>query len=147
VKFYQKWMIRAAAAGLGGLIGSVVWPATAWAESATAPGTAASGGGLSMILPDLGEFLPMLVGFIILWVILAKFAWPKILDMLDKRINTIRDNQAAAEKARLETAQLLEEQKQQLAAAKDQANQIIAAAKAAADTAKADIEAQAQAQA
>ena len=48
-------------------------------------------GGISAILPDMLEFVPMLVAFIILWIILAKFGWPMFAGMLEKRENTIRE--------------------------------------------------------
>ena len=46
-------------------------------------------GGISAILPDMLEFIPMLIAFIILWIILAKFGWPMFNGMLEKRENTI----------------------------------------------------------
>lgn len=49
-----------------------------------------SSGGLSAILPDMAEFIPMLVIFILLWIVLAKFGWPKFEAMLEKREMTIK---------------------------------------------------------
>ena len=123
-------------------------PARALADSMEASTEhGASAGGIELLLPNLGEFIPMLIGFVLLWLVLAKFGWPVILDMLDKRVNTIRDNLAAAEASRLESAELLEQQKVQLTEARNQAAQIIADAKIAGEAARADIEAQAAKQA
>ena len=49
----------------------------------------ASEGGIDAILPKMNEFIPMLVAFIILWIVLAKFGWPVFNGMLEKRENTI----------------------------------------------------------
>jgi F-type H+-transporting ATPase subunit b len=99
---------------------------------------------MALLLPNPGEFVPMLIGFILLWVILAKFGWPAIIGMLDKRVNTIRESLEQAEETRLESARLLEEQQAQTEAAKKQAAQIIADAKQAAESVRADITAKAQ---
>ena len=126
-----------------GILVAALWafPASAWAEEAEAAHEASSG--LDLLLPDLGEFIPMLIGFIILWALLAKFAWPMILDMLETRVNTIRTNLEQAEAARVETAQLLDEQKALLSEAREDAARIIAEAKTAGELARTDIEAQA----
>jgi ATP synthase F0 subcomplex B subunit len=46
---------------------SAMLPAQAFADE---------GSGVAAILPQMDEFIPMLVAFIILWIILAKFGWP-----------------------------------------------------------------------
>ena len=43
---------------------------------------AEEGQGIGAILPHMDEFIPMLVAFIILWIILAKFGWPLFDGML-----------------------------------------------------------------
>lgn len=100
--------------------------------------------GLAVILPDPIEFVPMLVAFIILWVILAKFGWPVFDNMLQKRTDTIRQSLEQAEEARVESERVLAEYRQELADAKQQASQIIADAKQTGEAAKADITAAAQ---
>jgi len=102
---------------------------------------------IELLLPNLGEFVPMLIGFIILVLALAKFGWPNILAMLEKRVETVKNDLAAAEASRLETAELLEKQRADMAEARNEAAQIVAAARAAAEANKAEIEAQATAQA
>lgn len=104
----------------------------------------ASEGGIDAILPKMNEFIPMLVAFIILWVILAKFGWPVFDRMLEKRANTIRDDLKNAEEARQESERLLEEYKQQLAEAKAEASRIVSDAKKTGEDVKADITAKAQ---
>lgn len=108
---------------------------------------AESGAGIEAILPQMEEFIPMLVAFIILWIVLAKFGWPVFDKMLEKRANTIRDDLKNAEEARQESERVLAEYQQQLAEAKVQASKIVADAKKAGEDVKADITAKAQAEA
>lgn len=103
--------------------------------------------GISLLIPKMGEFIPMLVGFIILWIILAKFGWPAFIGMIDKRAAKIKEALEASEKAKMESEQLLEQQRAELDAAKKQANDIIATAKQTAESVKADITASAQTEA
>ncbi len=104
-------------------------------------------GGISAILPDMAEFIPMIVAFIILAIILYKFGWPMFQGMLEKRENTIREALEKSEEARIESERVLQEYQKQLAEAKTQAAQIIADAKAAGENVKADITAKAQTEA
>jgi F-type H+-transporting ATPase subunit b len=99
------------------------------------------------LIPNPGEFFPQLIGFILLLVILAKFGWPTIINMLDKRVTTIRESLEKAEDAKVESERLLAEHKAQLDDAKKQAAQIVSDAKQAADAVKAEITATAQAEA
>lgn len=104
-------------------------------------------GGISAILPDMLEFIPMLIAFIILWIILAKFGWPMFNAMLEKRENTIRDALKKSEEAKIESERVLAEYKQQLADAKAEATQIVADARETGEAVKADLHAKAQAEA
>ena len=60
----------------------------------------------------------MLVIFILLWIVLAKFGWPKFEAMLEKREMTIKDSLEKSEQARVESERVLEEYKRQLEDAK-----------------------------
>lgn len=108
---------------------------------------ASEGAGISAILPQMNEFIPMLVAFLLLWFILAKFGWPLFERMLKRRENTIKDSLEKSEAARAESERVLAEYKAELADAKKEAAQIVADAKKAAEGVKADIEANAQKQA
>ena len=114
------------------------------AEADLAAAAEEASGGLNAILPDMAEFIPMLVAFIILWIILGKFGWPAFNKMLETRENTIRDALKKSEEAQIESERVLAEYQQQLADAKTQANQIIAEARNSADALKADLTAKAQ---
>ena len=109
-----------------------------------APTYAFAEGGIAAILPNMHEFIPMLVAFIILWIVLAKFGWPIFENMFEKRASTIRDDLQHAEDARAESQRLLEEYKQQLDEAKLEAANIVANAKQAGENIKADLKKQAE---
>ncbi len=104
----------------------------------------ADGGGIDAILPNMNEFIPMLVAFLILWFVLAKFGWPVFDRMLEKRANTIRDDLKNAEDARQESERVLAEYKTQLEEARAEASKIVADAKQAGETVKAEITLKAQ---
>ena len=103
--------------------------------------------GIEAILPQMDEFIPMLIAFLILWFILAKFGWPVFENMLTRRENTIKDALAKAEEARLASERAMAEHEDQLAEAKALAAQIVADAKKSGEALQADITATAQKQA
>ena len=96
---------RIGLAALAGAGMTFAFPALAFAAEEE------SSGGLSAILPDMAEFIPMLVIFILLWIVLAKFGWPKFEAMLEKREMTIKDSLEKSEQARVESERVLEEYK------------------------------------
>lgn len=81
--------------------------------------------GIAVILPNMTEFVPMLVAFIVLCLILGKFGWPMFSGMLDKRENSIKEALEQSENAKIESEKLLEEYKQQLENAKTEASEIV----------------------
>jgi F-type H+-transporting ATPase subunit b len=101
---------------------------------------------VNAIIPNLGEFFASIVSFAIVFVILAKFGWPAISDMLDKRSDTIRDGLERAEAARIEAERLLEEYKQTMAEARKEAGTILQQAKQSAEATRAEAQARAQAE-
>lgn len=92
-----------------------------------------SSSGLGVIFPMLGidwrAMLFQLIAFGILLFILAKFVYPPILAMLDRRDKTIKDSLKAAEAQSKKSAAAAEEVAKQLAEARNQADEILAAAK------------------
>lgn len=100
--------------------------------------------GAEILLPKPAEFIPALIAFIVIWIVLAKFAWPSILEMLDKRQKKIQDDLDAAAESKAKAA---EEQKAYEAAIRDahkQADQIVAEAKKEAEEERSKILAKAQ---
>ena len=85
--------------------------------------------GIAVIAPDMIETVPMLIAFVVLVIILAKFGWPVFEGMLEKRERTIMEALQKSEEARIESERVLAEYQSQLADAKSQAAQIIADAK------------------
>jgi len=55
---------------------------------------------MGLVTPDIGTIFWMLLMFIILMVILKKFAWKPILSALDKREKSIEDSLRSADRAR-----------------------------------------------
>lgn len=88
---------------------STVCPLHAFAEETS---------GINAILPQMNEFIPMLIAFILLWIILAKFGWPVFDRMLAKRENMIKNSLEKSEEARQESERLLAEYREQLEGAK-----------------------------
>ncbi len=74
---------------------------------------------------DLGTSVFTLAIFIVLMLILGKWAWPPILSALQEREKHIQSDIKAAEEARIEAAQALEGNKKILAGAENKAREIV----------------------
>jgi len=103
--------------------------------------------GIGLLLPKLGELIPMLVAFVILFLILSKTAWPVFMGMLDKRAENIKNDMEQAELAKQESERLLNEHQAALELARQEAAEIIAQARESAEQSGAEIMANAQAEA
>jgi F-type H+-transporting ATPase subunit b len=95
-------------------------------------------GGSFLVSPGLGLMIWTLVLFLFTMWVLAKFAFPKIQEALDRRAKTIAESIEAAERQREESDALLEEYRSRLAEAREQADDIMARARRAAETAEAE---------
>lgn len=147
MKRYQRRIARLLATLTGTIVFSLILPSLAFAEETAEAGHESGGVGPSLLLPNMGEFIPMLVCFIILMLVLAKFGWPTIIGTLEGRVERIRNDLESAEESRTETAKLLEEQRTLLNEARSEATQIINDARAAAEANRLETEAQASRQA
>jgi len=105
---------------------------------------AAAAGGAAALIPKPAEFIPAVISFLLVLLILSKFAWPAITGMIDQRAENIRESLERAEQAKIDAERMLEEYKVQLAEARKEANAILAQAKSAADTTIAEASAKAQ---
>jgi F-type H+-transporting ATPase subunit b len=76
-----------------------------------------------VIDPDL--LLYTAASFLLLLVILGKFAWQPIIQAIDRREKTVSDQLAAAHAAQRESERLLAEHQQQLAGTADQIRQML----------------------
>jgi len=86
---------------------------------------AAPGAGNELPPTDWGLQIWTLVCFVVLLVLLAKFAFRPIAEALDRRGNTIKKSIEEAEKQRTEAKKLMDDYQKQLAEARAEANKII----------------------
>src|SRR5712692_9708548 len=97
---------------------------------------------VNTILTSLGVTYSSLIwhtiNFLVLLFILNRFAFPRVLGMLDERSNRIRENITRAEAIREETERLHEESRQTLAKASQDAQEVLAEAQRSADRVLAD---------
>jgi len=102
-------------------------------------------GGSFLVTPGLGLMIWTLALFLFTMWVLRKLAFPRIQEALDKRANAIRENIEAAERQRKETDELLNEYRQRLKEAREQADDIVARARKASETAKSEAAAEGKA--
>src|SRR6201989_1301817 len=95
-------------------------------------------GGSFLVSPGLGLMIWTLVLFLLTMWVLSKVAFPKIQEALDKRAKTIRESIDPAVPQRKESDELLEEYRGRLAEAREQADDIMARARKAAETAESE---------
>jgi F-type H+-transporting ATPase subunit b len=93
-------------------------------------------GGSFLVSPSLGLMIWTLALFAFTLWVLSKLAFPRIQEALDKRANAIRESIDAAERQRKEADELLAEYRQRLTEAREQADDIVARARKAAETVK-----------
>ncbi len=105
--------------------------------------TASSGSFL--ISPNVGLMIWTLLLFGISVYVLAKLAFPRISEALDRRQKAIEESIDAAERTRQESEQLLAEYRERLREARGQAEEILERARKSADAQERDATAEAQA--
>ena len=101
-------------------------------------GAAEDEGGSFLVSPGLGLMIWTLIAFGVTMFVLKRAALPRIGEALEKRANAIRDNIAESERVRTEADELLAEYRKRLTEAREQADDIIARARNAADTLKSE---------
>ena len=90
-------------------------------------------GGSFLVTPELGLMLWTLIAFGITYYVLSKLAFPRIATALDKRRTAIDDSIDAAMKTKAEADELLEEYRARLKEAREQADDIVARSRRAAE--------------
>ena len=75
---------------------------------------------MELLTPSFGLIFWTLLAFIIVFVILRKFAWGPILNSLGEREKTIADSLATAERVKREMAQLKSENEELMAKAREE---------------------------
>jgi F-type H+-transporting ATPase subunit b len=101
-------------------------------------GHAEEEGGSFLVSPGLGLMLWTLLLFGVTMFVLSKTAFPKISEVLEKRANAIRENIEESEKTRQDAEELLAEYRARLKEAREQADDINARARKAAEAAVAE---------
>ncbi len=91
------------------------------------------GGGSFLVSPGLGLMIWTLVLFLFTMYVLSKVAFPRIAEALDRRQKAIAESIDAAERTRMEADQLLSEYRERLKEAREQADDIVARARRAAE--------------
>jgi F-type H+-transporting ATPase subunit b len=102
-------------------------------------------GGSFLVSPGLGLMIWTLILFGVTMFVLAKTAFPRIGEALEKRANAIRENIEASERQRSEADELLQEYRHRLTEAREQADDIAARARKAAEAAVAEATAEGKA--
>jgi F-type H+-transporting ATPase subunit b len=101
-----------------------------------AAGSGKEEGGSFLVSPGIGLMIWTLILFLFTMWVLSKLAFPKIQEALDRRAKTIAESIEAAERQRKESEELLAEYRARLAEAREQADDIMARARKAAETAE-----------
>ena len=122
----------ATTAGAASLACQLAAPATAYAA------------GADILVPKPAEFIPALIAFLVIWVIMAKMAWPMIINVLDARQEKIQNDLDAAAKAQAEAEEAKVAYQAKIEEAELKAADIIAEAKHNAEVMRSDMLAQAQ---
>ena len=73
---------------------ALLMPASAFAEDGAA--------GADILIPKMAEFIPALIAFLIIWIVLAKVALPGIMKTMEERGKKIEESLDEAEKTKQE---------------------------------------------
>lgn len=84
---------------------------------------------MELLLPELGLFIWTLLAFVIVFLILKKFAWKPILATLNDREKSIADSIASADKVRQEMESMKSENEQLLNQAREERSLMLKEAK------------------
>jgi F-type H+-transporting ATPase subunit b len=108
---------------------------------------ASSGGsGNFLVTPDIGLMIWTLIAFGVAFLVLRKFAFPRIAAQLEKRRKAIEESISHAEQMRHEADELLEEYRARLREAREQAEDIVTRARRAAESLQDETRAEARQQ-
>jgi F-type H+-transporting ATPase subunit b len=103
--------------------------------------------GIKIFEPQLGLFVWSLITFLVLMIALWKFAYTPLINMARARQESISEAIKDAENLRTDAEELLENYRQQLAEAREEAAAILERARKAGDSTKAEALEQARAEA
>jgi F-type H+-transporting ATPase subunit b len=80
---------------------------------------------MELVTPDVGTIFWMLLMFILVLIILKKFAWIPILNALDNREKSIEDSLRSADRAREEMERLKEDNEKIMAEARQERDSML----------------------
>jgi len=100
--------------------------------------------GSSLITPEIGTIFWTVLTFVILAVLLGRFAWKPLLQVLEERERLVRESIEQAQKARAEAEEALRRNQEILAGARRETVAIIEQGKREAESVKSEILAQAR---
>lgn len=132
--------VKSAGIALGAAASVLFTPALAFAEGTES-------GGADILIPKMAEFIPALVIFLIIWFLLSKFVWPKVISVLDAREHKIEDSLEQADATKAEAAEIREQADAIVAEARRKASEIVLEARGDADKERSRIVAAAHAEA
>ena len=125
------------------LVGAVPIPTAVAAQDAAAAGHEEAAAANPLVVdPDLAIWTGII--FLVLLVVLGKFAWPPIVEALEQRERRIADQIAAAEAKHEEAKQILAQHEARLASAADEVRALLEEARRDAEHTKAQIVAEAR---
>ena len=96
---------------------------------AVEPAGGAEEGGSFLVQPDVGLMIWTLIVFALAMLLLAKLAWPRITEALDRRQRLIEDSIDTANRTKEEAEALLAEYRERLKEARAQADDIVTRAR------------------
>jgi F-type H+-transporting ATPase subunit b len=94
----------------------------------------------SPILPATNELIWGTISFVVLFLLLYKFAWPALKNGMDARTERIRSDLDSADSAKSDAERILEDYRSQLSDARNESARIIEEARQAADGLRRDQE-------
>lgn len=118
-----------AAAALTGVM--LAMPVSAFAEE--------SENKAEILVPKMAEFVPALIAFLIIFIVLAKFAWPQILQTMEERGKRIKDSLDEAETTKRKAIEARKESDALVTDARRQAADIVLEARKDAESERARI--------
>ena len=101
-------------------------------------------GGSFLVSPGIGLMIWTLIVFGVSMYVLAKIAFPRIAEALDKRQKAIEDSIETSERVKTEAEALLQEYRERLAEARGQADDIVARARKTAEAHESEVLAEAK---
>jgi len=101
----------------------------------------------SLILPETNEIIWGGLAFVVLLLLMWKFALPPVRNMMKQREDRIRDDLERAERTRIEAEEELANYRRQVSDARSEASRILEEARQSADEVKRQIQTQAEADA